>query len=234
MSKRILDLCVALGMIIPLLPLMAVVAIILKLTGEHQALYFQPRRGARGEHFGLMKFVTMVANAENMGTKDITVRNDPRVLPFGRFLRKTKINELPQLLNVLKGDMSIVGWRPLMDAGFDGYPDEVQQELIKVRPGLTGMGSIIFRDEEKILEITDKEFVDCYREDILPYKGALELWYIRHQTIGLDIKIILATAIAVLLPSSQSYLNMFPDLPRPSESSEIARIRNLQLETSVS
>jgi len=227
MAKRVLDIVVALAMLIPILPLLAMVAIILRFTGERHVFYVQPRRGKKGEMFGLLKFATMVADSENIGTKDITVRNDPRVLPFGRLLRKTKINELTQLLNVLKGDMSIVGWRPLMQAGLDCYTEEVRQELFTIRPGLTGIGSIIFRDEEHILHLSKKSHKECYRDDIIPYKGELEIWYARTQSIWLDIKIILATAIAVLLPSSDFYLKIFPDLPRLPESSEIARIRKL-------
>ena len=228
MAKRTLDLLVALAMLLPLLPVLIIVAIILRFTGERHVFYVQPRRGKGGKMFGLIKFATMVADSENIGTKDITVKNDPRVLPFGRILRKTKINELTQLLNVLKGDMSIVGWRPLLEAGLNLYPEEIRQELFKIRPGLTGIGSIVFRDEERILHLTEKDNRDCYRDDIMPYKGELETWYARSQSIWLDIKLIFATAIAVLLPSSDFYLKIFPDLPRLPESSEIARIRKLQ------
>jgi len=234
MSKRILDIVVALAMLLPLLPLLVIVAIILRFTGERHVFYVQPRRGKGGKIFGLIKFATMVVDSENIGTKDITVRNDPRVLPFGRLLRKTKINELTQLLNVLKGDMSIIGWRPLMQAGLDCYTEEVRQELFEIRPGLTGIGSIVFRDEEQILQLSEKAHKECYRDDIMPYKGELETWYARNQSIWLDIKLILATAVAVLLPSSDFYLKVFPDLPRLSESSEIARIRKLQPSESAS
>jgi len=228
MSKRILDIVVALAMLIPLLPLLVIVALILRFTGERHVFYVQPRRGKGGKMFGLIKFATMLADSVNMGTKDITVRNDPRVLPFGRLLRKTKINELTQLLNVLKGDMSIVGWRPLLEAGLNFYPEEVRQELFKIKPGLTGIGSIVFRDEEQILHLSEKKNRECYRDDIMPYKGELETWYARNQSIWLDIKLILATAIAVLLPTSNFYLKLFTTLPSLPESSEIARIRKLQ------
>ncbi len=228
MSKRILDLVVALAMLLPLLPILVIVAVILRFTGERHVFYIQSRRGKGGEVFGLIKFATMVVDSENIGSKDITVKNDPRVLPFGRILRKTKINELTQLLNVLKGDMSIVGWRPLMQAGLDCYSEEVRQKLFKIKPGLTGIGSIMFRDEEHILHLSDKPHEECYRLDIMPYKSELEVWYTQKQSIGLDIKIILATAIAVLMPSSSFYLKMFPDLPSLDESSEITRIRRLQ------
>lgn len=235
MTKRLLDLFVGTVMLIPFLPILIVVAAILKCTGERQIFYVQPRIGKGGNPFGLIKFVTMVANSENKGTKDVTLKNDPRVLPFGRFLRKTKINEMTQLFNVLKGDMSIVGWRPLLEAGFRRYSEDIQQELIKIKPGLTGIGSIVFRDEENILEhMGDKLPDQCYRDDIMPYKGALETWYIRNQTFWLDLKIILATAIAVLFPSSQVHLKMFPGLPLPDETSAVAQYRKLQLHNSAS
>ena len=94
----------------------------------------------------------MLKNSPSIGAGEITLKNDPRVLPFGRFLRKTKINELPQLFNILLGHISLVGPRPMVPNTFLKYSPKAQSELQKVRPGLTGIGSIIFRDEEKFLE----------------------------------------------------------------------------------
>lgn len=196
-----------------LLPVM----LILRFTGEHHVWYFQERLGLGGERFRVFKFATMRSDSEKIGTKDITLRNDPRVLPVGRVLRKTKINELPQLINIFKGDMSVVGWRPLMPKSFAYYPEHVQQRIVALKPGLTGIGSIVFRDEEQITEKSDKPPEDVYREDIAPYKGELELWYQDHQSLLLDVKIILLTAWVVLRPQSMLYTRWLKDLPlRPA------------------
>ena len=225
-GKRTFDIIVAALILLPLVPFLAAVIVILRITGERQAFYVQRDRiGFQGKKFPLVKFVTMVANSESIGSKDVTVRNDPRVLPVGRVLRKTKVNELPQLLNVLAGHMSIVGWRPLLEPGFKRYETRIQEALVTVKPGLTGIGSIIFRDEERILELSAKPYEECYRDDVLPYKGALELWYLENESLWLDIKIILATAGAVVAPDSAFYTSWFPDIPQPKRSSEITRVR---------
>ena len=129
--------------------------------------------------------------------------NDPRVLPVGKVLRKTKLNELPQLWNVIRGDMSLVGPRPLAESDFRCYSDDVQREIVEVRPGLTGVGSIVFRDEEELLGASELPPLDAYRLEIAPRKGELELWYVENQSLLLDIKILALTVIAVLAPKSR-------------------------------
>ena len=225
--KRLMDLLISgLALLIILIPGL-IIMLILRLTGEGEVFFLQPRVGYGGKLFKVFKLATMRSGSETKGTQDITVRNDPRVLPFGRFLRKTKFNEFPQFINVFIGDMSLVGWRPLMPQSFEMYPQHVQQEIVKVKPGLTGIGSIVFRDEEEILEKTHKELRDCYLEDIAPYKGEVELWYKENQNLWVDFKIMICTAIVVLFPKIQAYKTFFPNLPPPDESSEIYRIRNL-------
>ena len=227
MIKRLFDILVSGLVLLVLLIPGLVIMLLLKLTGEGEVFYFQPRVGFLGKHFQVFKFATMLVGSENMGNKDITVRNDPRVTAVGRVLRKTKINELPQLINIFKGDMSIVGWRPLVPAGFALYSDQVQEQIVKTKPGLTGIGSIVFRDEEYIIEKTTKEPRDCYQNDISPYKGQLELWYQKRQSFWMDMKVIVCTALVILLPNSNIYQRMFPDLPEPPHDGEIYRIRNL-------
>ncbi len=201
--KRLLDL-VGAGLLTALvLPVGLLTALILRLTGEGEVFYAQPRVGRDGELFRLLKFVTMVKNSASMGTGTVTVPGDSRVLPVGRVLRKLKLNELPQLLNVLRGDMSLVGPRPLTPETFACYPDEVQRRIVAVPPGVTGIGSIVFRDEERILAESELEPLDCYRREIAPYKGRLELWYIANRGLGLDLKLLLLTAVAVLAPRSR-------------------------------
>jgi lipopolysaccharide/colanic/teichoic acid biosynthesis glycosyltransferase len=218
MLKRLLDIFVSGTILLILSPLLLLVIAILKLTGEREAFYFQDRIGFKGKTFKVTKFVTMVKDAPNLGTGDITLRNDPRVLPVGKFLRKAKLNEVPQFWDVLVGKMSLVGWRPLMPQGFAEYSDRVQQEIVKVKPGLTGIGSLFFRDEEAIITKAGAEGRDlrgCYREDIMPFKGALEVWYVAQRGLWTDIKILVATAVAVLRPGWTGYASWFRDLPEP-------------------
>ena len=182
--KRGADIVLSGLAIVVLSPVLLVTAIILKATGEHLVLYRQRRVGKNYVPFDIYKFVTMRADSPRFGT--ITARNDPRVLPVGKVLRKTKSNELPQLFNILFGHMSIGGPRPLTPTEVDKYPEDVQPVVYRDnQPGLTGMGSLFFRDEEDLLGATGKDADRAYREDIMPIKGALEVWY-REREIELD------------------------------------------------
>ncbi len=210
--KRLLDILLALSAIIILLPLFLTVSLILAFTGEREILYLQKRVGYRNKPFYIWKFATMVKNSPNIGTGEITLRNDPRVTRFGRFLRRTKINELPQVFNVLKGDMSIVGPRPLMQVSFDLFDEETKRNIYKVRPGITGIASLVFRDEEKILSLASDPRM-MYRA-IYPYKASLETWYSRNISFSTDALIIIMTAWSIVSPSSPEKVNsVFKDLP---------------------
>lgn len=223
--KRLLDLFVSGFLILFLLVPALAVFLLLRLTGEGKVFFLQSRVGLHHKLFSVYKLATMRSDSETTGTQDITVRDDPRVLPVGKILRKTKINELPQLFNVFRGDMSLVGWRPLMPKSFDMYSDEIQAQIVQYKPGLTGLGSIVFRDEEQILENTTKEFRQCYVEDIAPLKGALELWYGQRQNIWMDLKILGCTAWVIFSPRSMLYLRLFPGMPEPDPNGEISRVR---------
>ena len=147
----------------------------------------------------------------------ITVKKDPRLTPMGDFLRKSKINELPQLFNILAGKMSFVGPRPVMKISFEAYPDDIKKVIYNVKPGLTGIGSIIFRDEEELItEVKNKggDIHEFYVNKIYPHKGNLELWYQKNKSFVLDFQIILLTAWVVLLPTSKLYEKWFKDLPK--------------------
>lgn len=146
--KRTFDILVSSVSLTIFLPFGLLIILILRFTGEGEIFYPQARVGQNGKRFGLLKFATMLKDSPNIGPGDITVKDDPRVLPFGQFLRKTKLNEVPQLINILKGDMSIVGPRPQTPKYFALFPDHVQREIITLKPGLTGAGSIVFRDED--------------------------------------------------------------------------------------
>ena len=172
--KRFLDIAISLIVLVVLFPFGLIIAFILKLTGEHDIFFIHPRVGKNGKCFGLIKFATMLRDSPNLGTRDITVKNDLRILPFGRLLRKTKINELTQIINVLKGDMSIIGPRPLTPRNFDYYPEKVKKIICRMRPGLSGIGSIIFRDEETIMADSDLPCHEFYKHHIASYKGELE------------------------------------------------------------
>jgi lipopolysaccharide/colanic/teichoic acid biosynthesis glycosyltransferase len=212
--QRIFDLILSTVAIIILSPIFLVIMMILRFTGEKEVFYRQKRVGKRGETFGVFKFATMVKDSSKMGSGFITTKNDPRVLPVGRFLRKTKLNELPQLLNIFVGDMSFVGPRPQVPKHFNLYSENVKAELNKVTPGLTGIGSIVFRDEESILELNKNlSYEECYNKVIAPYKGELELWYIRNKSTGLYLLIIFITAWVILFPKSNIHTKIFRSLP---------------------
>lgn len=210
--QRLLDIVFSGLALLVLAPLLVPISIALRLTGEGEVFFIQQRVGRGGQPFGLYKFATMLKNSPNLGTGTVTVKNDPRVLPLGRFLRKTKINELPQLLNIFKGDMSIIGPRPQTQRCFDAFPARSQAEIIKVRPGLSGIGSIVFRDEEELMHAS-KEPERFYDEVIMPYKGALEEWYVAHQGLWTYLAAIFVTAWVVLVPESRLAWRVFPQLP---------------------
>jgi lipopolysaccharide/colanic/teichoic acid biosynthesis glycosyltransferase len=212
--KRFFDILFSLIALLVLSPILLVVMIILKLTGEHEIFYFQERIGHKNKPFKIWKFATMLKNSPSIGTGEITLRKDPRVMPFGRFLRKTKINELPQIFNVLVGDMSIVGARPQMQRGFDLYSPEVKAVIYKTPPGITGIGSIIFRDEEGIVSAS-KDIAETYRQ-IFQYKGAVEMWYQQHISFYTDFMIIFLTAWCILFSKSRLVYKVFPSLPARS------------------
>ena len=156
----------------------------------------------------------MLKDSINLGTGTLTLRNDPRVTSVGKILRLTKINELPQIINVLKGDMSIVGPRPLLQQSFDLYPDEVKRRIYNWKPGITGIGSIIFRDEEKILSSSSDP--KTMYATIYPYKGALEMWYQDHISFYTDCMIMFLTGWAIFFPDSKLMNKIFKDLPARS------------------
>ena len=195
-------------------PLLILVIIILKLTGEHEIFYLQERIGKDGKPFKLIKFATMLKNSANIGSGEITLANDPRVLPFGKFLRKTKINEIPQLINILKGDMSIIGWRPQTNKYYYLFKKEDRDIIKIIRPGLSGIGSIVFRDEESIFDKVDNP-IEFDEKIITPYKGKLEVWYVKNRNIKKYFELIFITIIVVLFPDKFDVYKYYKDLPKP-------------------
>ena len=218
---RFFDILFSAIAIIILLPFMIPIMIGLKLTGEHDIFYGQERIGKGGKPFKLWKFATMLRNSPNMAGGMYTSKNDPRMLPMGRFLRKTKINELPQLINIFTGEMSVIGYRPQVKKQYDAYPEEVKKCLSKNRPGLSGIGPIVFRSEEQILQKFEsfEERDKFYYEVITPYKGELEKWYTKHRNVFMYFRLIFMTVEVVLNPNSRSWkkLRGIPQVPKELE-----------------
>ncbi len=212
-------LCSSLAIIV-LTPFMIPIMIGLKLTGEHDIFYKQMRVGKGDKEFGLLKYATMLRNSPNLPGGLLTQENDPRILPMGRFLRKTKINELPQLINILKGEMSVIGYRPQVRQQYMYFPEEYRKIMEKDVPGLSGMGAIAFRSEEELLlKVPNKE--EFYEHVVMPYKAQLECWYIEHKNLLLYFALIWLTVETVLNPSSQSWKKL-KDLPEiPEELKEL-------------
>ncbi|MFT3909258.1 MAG: sugar transferase [Ferruginibacter sp.] len=209
--KRLIDIFLSLLALAILSPLLILCILILLVTGEHEVFYFQKRIGYKNKPFFIWKFATMVKNSPNIGTGEITLRNDPRVTKFGKLLRMSKLNEIPQIINVLMGDMSIVGPRPLLEVSFNLYSAEVKQLIYNSKPGMTGIGSLIFRDEEKLLsEAADPRSMYI---SIFPYKAALELWYQQHASVYTDCMIIFLTAWSIVFPENKLIQKIFRDLP---------------------
>ena len=213
--QRLFDLVISGLSILVLSPLLLPIILLLRITGEGEVFFSQDRMGKGGSLFSLHKFATMLKDSPNIGSGTLTVQNDPRILPLGNFLRKTKINELPQLFNVFKGDMSIVGPRPQSSRNFLAFSEDVQKNIMLVSPGLTGLGSIFFSDEEAMLtsSVNNDEFYDSV---IMPYKGQLETWYVNHATILIDLKIVYVTALKIIFPKLSLNLSKFFDgMPNP-------------------
>lgn len=204
-----------------LLPFLLPIVILLKLTGEGEVFYLQDRVGKNGELFKLYKFATMLKNSPSVATGTVTVKDDPRILPVGSLLRKTKINELPQLINIFFGHMSVIGPRPLTPQTFAAYPENIQETIKKIHPGLSGVGSIIFRNEQDILQGSNSS-LHFYKEKIAPYKGALEVWYVENNTLVNYLKAIFITVIVVLFPKSQIAWKSFRNLPVPDDELKVA------------
>lgn len=214
--QRFFDILFSLLALLTLSPLLILVVIVLRFSGEGEIFFRQNRVGQHGTFFGLLKFATMLKDSPNLGTGTVTLKGDPRVLPFGRFLRKTKVNELPQLLNILVGDMSIIGPRPQTKRCFDAFPESSQVEIVKVPPGLSGIGSVVFRDEEEMMHASvDPDYT--YDRIIMPYKGQLEEWYVQNRSVKTYFLLIFLTIWVVISTKSLIVWRTFPDLPPPPD-----------------
>ena len=215
--KRLIDIILALFALILLSLFLLPVYILLLLTGEHEVFYLQKRVGYRNSRFHIWKFATMLKASPGLGTGSLTIKDDPRVFRFGKFLRKTKINELPQIINVLIGNMSFVGPRPQMEVDFFKFSEHVQTVIYNTNPGITGIGSIIFRDEEKWISNAIGDKHEFYKKHIAPYKGELEIWYLDNLSFYTDSMLIFITVWVIISPKSNLVYSVFKSLPeRPA------------------
>lgn len=215
--KRIVDIIFSLLLLLILSPLLIPVMIGLKLTGENYIWYKQTRVGYKNKKFQIWKFATMLKDSPNMGGGIMTTKKDPRITPMGGFLRSSKINELPQLINILLGHMTIIGPRPVMPISFEAYPTQVQDVIYNVRPGLTGIGSIVFRNEEELITQVKENGGDTwafYTEKIYPFKGELEDWYQQNVSFITDLKLFFLTAWIIIFPKSELHKKVLSGLPQ--------------------
>lgn len=194
MIKRLFDLvCALLGLIV-FAPLFLVIGPLIKLDSPGAVFYRGERVGKEGVPFSILKFRTMVVHADQMGSA-LTQSGDPRITRVGRFLRRWKIDELPQAINILRGDMSVVGPRPESPRYVEHYTPE-QRQVLSVRPGVTGLTQVKYRHEETLLQSCANMEVE-YIETIMPQKLALDLEYIARQSLLLDIELILETLLCL-------------------------------------
>jgi lipopolysaccharide/colanic/teichoic acid biosynthesis glycosyltransferase len=195
MLKRLFDIVFsAAGLTMLGLPLL-IVALIIRLTDFGPVLFKQVRVGKNGRQFNILKFRTMVVNAERLGAQ-ITVGRDPRITRIGHFLRKTKLDELPQLLNVLSGTMSFVGPRPEVPKYVALYNDE-QRKVLSVKPGVTDLASIKYHRESEILASAGDDWEKTYVEQVMPDKLRLNLEYIANRSLWFDVKLIFKTLFRI-------------------------------------
>ncbi len=195
-----------------LLPLACLVAMLIRLDSPGPALFRSVRVGKLGRRFVLFKFRSMVQRGSNPGAA-ITHRNDPRVTRLGRLLRRCKFDEFPQVINVLRGDMSVVGPRPECEEYVALYSVE-QHEVLRMQPGLTSLAQILYREEESVLPEGEAEAV--YVKEVLPRKLALDLYYVRHWSLGLDCKVFVLGVLALLkLPIIEAW---WPRIDQPKGS----------------
>lgn len=194
-AKRIYDVVLSAAGLLVLTPLLLIITLLVKLSDGGPVFFRQQRVGKGGRLFSIWKFRTMVVNADQLG-RSVTAGNDPRITPVGRWLRKTKCDELPQLWNVLRGDMSFVGPRPEVPRYVAFYTAE-QRKVLELKPGITDLATLHFRNEEELLSrATDVE--TFYVQDCIPRKIQLNLLYASRASVWEDTKIILRTVLPFL------------------------------------
>ena len=194
-SKRLFDLFFVIPGLLLLAPVLLLIALFIKIKDGGNVLFKQIRVGQHGKHFEVLKFRTMVLDAEKLGNK-VTTGDDPRITPIGHILRKYKFDELPQLINVLKGEMSLVGPRPEVPEYVEFYPDEVRNIVLSVPPGMTDKASIEFVNENELLS-GSADPVNDYKNKVLPIKLDYYVDYVKSRSLYSDFTLILKTIAAI-------------------------------------
>lgn len=200
--KRALDISAAFVGLILLSPFFALIAVLIKRDSPGPVFYWAPRIGRHGRVFMMLKFRTMYETPQSYDGPRVTYKEDDRITPLGKWLRDTKLNEFPQLWNVLIGDMSLVGPRPEDPSISKTWPVEIARELLSVRPGITSPASVVYRDEENMLHAGD--VMRKYLHELSPDKMRLDQLYVRYRSLWLDIDVIFWTAI-LLLPKIRAF-----------------------------
>ncbi len=193
--KRFIDIILSLSGLILLFPFFLLIAVLIKKEDGGSVFFRQVRVGQNGKPFKIYKFRTMVENAERLGVK-VTKEDDPRITEIGKFLRKYKIDELPQLINVLKGEMSFVGPRPEVPKYVELFRDDYE-EILKVKPGITDYASLEYKDENKLLKGVENP-EEIYIKEILPVKIKYYKRYIKDISFLTDIKLIIKTIMGIV------------------------------------
>ena len=194
-KKRLFDLFFVIPGLLILSPVLLIIALVIKLRDGGNVLFKQVRVGKNGKYFKVLKFRTMVLNAESIGNK-VTTGDDPRITPIGRILRKYKLDELPQLFNVLKGEMSLVGPRPEVPEYVEFYPEEMRNIVLSVPPGMTDKASIEFVNENDLLS-GSSDPVNDYKNKVLPIKLDYYVEYVNKRSLWLDFNLVLKTVVAI-------------------------------------
>lgn len=194
--RRLFDILLSFIGLTILFPFFALVGIAIKRSSPGPVFYWGARAGKNGKDFQILKFRTMYERKESYNGPKVTAENDPRITPLGRILRQTKINELPQLWNVLIGDMSFVGPRPEDPTIAAEWPETVRKQILSVRPGITSPASVVYRNEEDLLQ--SSTLMDTYIWDILPSKLRLDQIYVRNRSFLTDLDVLFWTAVALL------------------------------------
>jgi lipopolysaccharide/colanic/teichoic acid biosynthesis glycosyltransferase len=192
-TKRCFDVLASLTLLALLLPVLLLVALAVLVTSGPPTIHRATRVGRGGAHFRMLKFRTMVVGATG---PLVTGADDTRVTGVGRLLRRTKLDELPQLVNVLRGDMSLVGPRP-EDPHFVALWTDAEREVLTVRPGITSTAALAYRDEEELLRVPRDQRESLYVDQVMRAKLALDLDYVRGRSLGLDLVVLWRTLLAV-------------------------------------
>ena len=192
-------------------PLLLISIFLIFTSGETSPLYVSYRIGKDGELFRMFKLRTM--SRTRLSKSPLTAYNDNRINFFGRFLSFSKIDELPQFFNILNGDLSFVGPRPMLPEVYIFYSDKTRKKLNKIRPGVTGIGSIVFRNESDLFKKVKGSHESFYKDNIAPAKADLELWYTKNRSFVIDFKILALTMVALFFGQVKSLKRHFKNLP---------------------